>query len=83
VLAVLDPAGDTAMQLHQFEEVYFGDIASQGDIQIALSQWLNGRGCSAQVAAYARNFVAVKKYSRVAQSMCLTEVLHKFEDLKL
>ncbi len=76
ILAVLDPAGDTATQLRQFEGVYFGDISSQESIFRVLTQFLNGVQTKPEVPALTSNLQKVKKYSRVEQAKILATQLN-------
>ena len=73
VLAVLDPTGDTAAQLRQFEAVFYGDIASQMEISNTLTVFLNAIGTAAMATALSSNLHKVKKYSRVEQTQYLAE----------
>ena len=71
MLAVLDPAGDTASQLRQFENVYFGDIANPKDILHSLMQFLSGIQSEKDAQTLTTNLQRVKRYSRVEQAKIL------------
>lgn len=71
VLAVLDPTGDTAAQLRQFDAVFYGDIASQTDIANTLTAFLNAVGTAVMAAALSSNSHTVMKYSRAEQAKVL------------
>ena len=73
VFAVLDPTGDTAAQLRQFDAVFYGDIASQADIANSLTTFLIIMGKESMQAALSSNLQKVKKYSRVEQAKYLAE----------
>lgn len=83
VLAVLDPLGDTANQLSQFDGVHYGNIMSQSDIHGALVEWLNGLKQTKKSASYIKNLITVKKYSRHSQAEYLSTILNKTAKPKL
>ena len=73
VLAVLDPTGDTAVQLQQFCGVFYGDIASQTHIAAALTTFLNATRSGNMAATLTVNLQKVKKYSREEQTKFLAK----------
>jgi peptidoglycan/xylan/chitin deacetylase (PgdA/CDA1 family) len=75
VLAVLDPTGDTAGQLRQFDHIYFGDIASNAAIESELLQWLKGCQEFSSESDFSENLNKVKKYSRIEQAQYLSVTL--------
>jgi glycosyltransferase involved in cell wall biosynthesis/peptidoglycan/xylan/chitin deacetylase (PgdA/CDA1 family) len=79
VLAVLDPAGDTAKQLGQFEGVYFGDISDPKKIKMALSKLIVEYKTTLKNSLI-DNLSNIKKYSRIAQSERLGSI---FSDISL
>ena len=78
VLAVLDPVGDTATQLRKFEGVHMGNIASKAHIKAALLSWLETKRLGGQQFAWANNFDAIRKYSRIAQTELLSHYLDDY-----
>lgn len=75
VLAVLDPAGDTAAQLRQFKGVYFGDIACAASVQSAVLEWVQQSTSDKFKSCPDDNLEIVRKYSRISQANLLAEVL--------
>jgi glycosyltransferase involved in cell wall biosynthesis len=75
LLAVLDPSGDTATQLRQFDGVLVGDIASADALKDSLNEWLKVRETPAAVQALVDNLIKVRRYSRRAQAARLAELL--------
>lgn len=76
VLAFLDPAGDTAVQLSQFKEgVFQADINSTESIQSALLAWLDGLQSLDFSRGMPENIELVKNYSRRSQAKMLADVL--------
>ena len=76
VLAFLDPAGDTAVQLSQFKEgVFQADINSTESIQAALLAWLDGLQSLNFDKGMPANIEMVKRYSRKSQAKVLAELL--------
>lgn len=71
VLAVLDPSGDTAAQLQQFDGVFFGDIAQEKDISRSLADFLETTGTASERQGLHDNLQKVKKYSRIEQARSL------------
>ena len=82
VLAVLDPQGDTAAQLRQFEGVFYGDIASQKDISQALTEFIGSIPESIAQAMLA-NLLKVKKYARIEQTTTLAKQFDQVTDGRL
>jgi glycosyltransferase involved in cell wall biosynthesis len=75
MLAVLDPSGDTATQLRQFDGVLLGDIASAEALKDSLNEWLDVRKTPAAVQALADNLIKVRRYSRRSHAVRLAELL--------
>lgn len=75
LLAVLDPAGDTAGQLRPFDGVFLGDIASSADIRRALLQWLAIRKLHGGEIP-PRSLDSVRVFSREVQAERLCEMLN-------
>ena len=76
VLAFLDPAGDTAVQLSQFKEgVFQADINSKESIQAALLVWLDSLQALNFIKGMPKNIELVKRYSRKSQAKVLAELL--------
>jgi peptidoglycan/xylan/chitin deacetylase (PgdA/CDA1 family)/glycosyltransferase involved in cell wall biosynthesis len=77
LLAVLDPSGDTATQLRQFDGVLLGDIASAEALKDSLHEWLDVRETPAAAQAFADNLIKVRRYSRRAHAVRLAELLSR------
>jgi len=77
VLAVLDPTGDTAAQLRQFEGVFYGDIANQVDIANTLTTFLIAMSKENMPVAFSNNLQKVKKYSRLEQTKILAKQFNR------
>ncbi|MDR3368501.1 polysaccharide deacetylase family protein [Rhodoferax sp.] len=75
ILAVLDPSGDTAVQLQQFDGIYFGDIASAAHVQGALIDWLDASDSTKPAPRQDANLGLVRQYSRISQAALLSKVL--------
>lgn len=75
LLAILDPLGDTATQLRQFEGVHLADIAYKADVKAKLLNCLSESGSEREVRALENNRVAVvARYSRKAQTERLSHL---------
>lgn len=77
IMAVVDPAGDTAAQLRQFEGVYVVDIGSAPAIAQALALWQEEKDLPPAVQARHNNLRLVEKYSRSAQAAVLARILDR------
>ncbi len=75
MLAVLDPAGDTAVQLQRFQGVRQAHIDQPAEVQTQLQQWLQSRNSPAQDAQLRENARLVRRYSRKAQAAMLADIL--------
>lgn len=76
VLALLDPAGDTAVQLEQFREAVFqANIDSEESIVSCLLEWLQCLQSFPFSEGMAKNMQVVKLYSRKHQTEKLKEIL--------
>lgn len=75
LMAVVDPTGDTAAQLRQFEGVHMVDIGSAQDVGEGLSRWLRNKDLPEAAQARRHNLQLVEKYSRSSQSAVLARIL--------
>ncbi|MGE0099202.1 MAG: glycosyltransferase [Hydrogenophaga sp.] len=75
LMAVVDPAGDTAAQLRQFEGVYVVDMGAAQTIDEALTRWHADKDAAPAVEARRNNLRLVEKYSRSAQAAVLARIL--------
>lgn len=76
VLALLDPLGDTAVQLSQFKDgVFQADIDSEASIKSCLLAWLNYIKSESFSQGMPKNIELVKRYSRKSQAKVLKDVL--------
>lgn len=77
ILALVDPAGDTASQLKKFQGVYFADIRLPEEIEAAMSVWYSksddGTGDPSELM---KNLDLVRKYSRESHAQNLAKLLH-------
>lgn len=76
VLAVLDPAGDTATQLRQFPGTRLASDQNPDDIGRALMDWLERRGSQTERQALRESRQSVARYSRLAQAHMLARLLY-------
>lgn len=75
LMAVLDPAGDTAAQLRRFEGVLMSHIDDQADVERGLREWMRVRGTAQHERQLLNNTVLVRRYSRRAQAGALAQLL--------
>ncbi|WP_084153709.1 polysaccharide deacetylase family protein [Simplicispira psychrophila] len=81
VLALLDPVGDTATQLSQFEEgVFQANIDDEESIKFCLLEWLNYTQSKLFLKGMPKNIELVKYYSRKSQSKILMDILDSCVD---
>lgn len=84
VLALLDPAGDTAAQLSQFKEgVFQADIDDEESIKSCLLAWLHYMQSDFFLKGMIKNMELVKRYSRKSQAKLLMDILDSCVDLNL
>ncbi|WP_404301664.1 polysaccharide deacetylase family protein [Alicycliphilus denitrificans] len=77
LLAVLDPAGDTAAQLRSFDGVFMGDIRSSQDVRRALLEWLMELKMHGNHIT-PRSLEGVRSFSREAQAERLCQLLEAY-----
>lgn len=75
LLAVLDPAGDTAAQLRRFEGILLSQIDDPADVAQSLREWMHVRGSAPHERQMFNNTVMVRRYSRRAQAGALAQLL--------
>lgn len=75
LLALLDPAGDTAVELSRFDGVFMGDIASSAAIRQALLAWLDALKLHGGKMP-PRPLDTIKSLSRAAQAERLSRLLN-------
>lgn len=75
LLALVDPAGDTALQLRPFKAVRLANIKDVREIQDMLEECLAATGSSVFQEAVENDWPQVSRYSRAAQAQMLSTVL--------
>lgn len=75
LMAVVDPMGDTAEQLRQFEGVYLVDIGSAKQIGEAFMRWVEDKDSPQAIEMRRKNLRLVEKYSRSSQAVALGGIL--------
>jgi hypothetical protein len=78
ILGLVDPKGDTAAQLRQFEATLLADIRDESDIAGRLGDWLRLRDGPGMPGQLERNIHAVRRYSRSSHAQALARL---FDDL--
>lgn len=81
LLALTDPAGDTATQLRPFREIGFADIADAGQIATTIVASLAARQTPGHAEGLADNMHAVRRYSRITQAGTLAALFDEARTL--
>lgn len=74
ILAAVDPAGDSAALLRDFEHVALGDINDVPALEAALEHWLQSLSSPGLEQGFLTNLQKVEKYSRATQARRLASL---------